>query len=370
MAGLYLHIPFCKQKCTYCDFHFSTKLDNRGEVIDAMVNEIGQRSKVEVGSIYFGGGTPSLLTKSELDKVFEAIYKNYSVDENAEITLEANPDDLSDTTLETLGSSPINRLSIGIQSFDDEVLTWMNRAHRSDEAIRSVKRAQDLGFDNITFDLIFGIPGKEMGYWEEQLHLGIELDVPHLSVYQLTVEERTALHHQVSRGRVRIPSDEDIAAQFLRADEFLARSGYDHYEVSNYAKPGKRATHNTSYWEEEPYIGVGPSAHSYDGVRRRWNIANNREYVRRVNSDESFWEEEELSKKDRFNEYIMTRIRTKWGIDRDLIAENYPEFLESYQAAIAPFIARGMVESVNNQDIPTLEGWLVSDHIASELFIA
>ncbi|MEM1220964.1 MAG: radical SAM family heme chaperone HemW, partial [Bacteroidota bacterium] len=290
MAGIYLHIPFCKQACHYCNFHFSTSLRKKTEMVEALLREIDLRhdylSDRQLRSIYLGGGTPSLLTGSELEQLFERIDQYFTIAPDAEITLEANPDDLSREYLSALAKSPVNRLSIGVQSFFAEDLAFMNRAHTAEEADRCIRLAQDAGFSNMSIDLIYGSPTTPLEHWIQNLEKSIALGVPHLSTYALTVEPKTALEHFVAKGKVPAPKDEHMEEQFMAMLDRLEAAGYEHYEISNWAKPGHYAVHNTSYWQGIPYLGIGPSAHSYDGQSRQWTIANNARYMAGLTDDQ------------------------------------------------------------------------------------
>jgi oxygen-independent coproporphyrinogen III oxidase len=371
---LYLHIPFCRQACHYCDFHFSTSQNNRRELIEAMMQELDRRKSelpaVPLTTIYFGGGTPSLLSAEELNFVFEKINSCFSISENAEITLEANPDDLTASYLQILKQSPINRLSIGIQSFRDADLKWMNRAHTAAEAKAAVKRAQEVGITNITVDLIYGIPGLSLNDWNQNLEEVRQLNVQHLSCYCLTIEPKTALAKFVASGKSN-PVDEVLAsAHFMSLLEFAKQNGYEQYEISNFAKADFIARHNTSYWFGEAYLGIGPSAHSYDGKSRRWNVSNNAMYVKKVAQDEMAFEEERLTERDRFNEYVMTRLRTKWGIRLNEIQQEFGEttaheLLQNVQV----WLESGDMICNENTFVLTEKGRLLADRIAGDLFV-
>lgn len=327
MAGIYVHVPYCRQACTYCDFHFSTLLGNKADLLHAIMAEIeiraGYLREERVDSIYFGGGTPSVMTHSETQTIIGLIGRNFEVSEDAEVTLEANPDDLTPEHLEHLREAGINRLSIGIQSFDDEVLKWMNRSHDAQQAVSSVKYAQKLGFENITVDMIYGIPGKDESYWRHQLEQLLDLKVPHVSSYALTVEKETVLDNWIRKGKASAPDEDMSHRQFMLGSEVLTGAGYEHYELSNFARPGYRAVHNSAYWKSRPYLGVGPSAHSFDGESRQWNVSNNRLYHSAIESGEINHEREDLSTADRLNERIMTSLRTIEGLDMKVIAREF-----------------------------------------------
>lgn len=372
---LYFHIPFCKQACHYCDFHFSTSQKNRTAIVQAMLKELelrkGELPGKELQSVYFGGGTPSVLSQDELQSIFDAIAKDFSIAENAEVTLEANPDDLTPEYLAMLKRTPVNRLSIGIQSFRESDLRMMNRAHTVEEAEMVVKRAQDAGFTNLTVDLIYGIPGLSLEEWQQHLEKINALDVPHFSAYCLTVEPRTALAHLVKTGKVQ-PVDEELASQhFYALAEFAAAQGFEHYEISNLAKPGFIAKHNSSYWFGEPYLGIGPSAHSFDGTTRRWNVANNAQYLRAIAAGEKTFEEEQLNPKERFNEWVMTRLRTLWGLSPEEVMRQFgEEVFRELEKSARPWLLSGHLILANGALVLTVKGRLMADRIASDLFLA
>lgn len=372
MSGIYLHIPFCKQACHYCNFHFSTSLKYKEEVISAMVNEIQMRQEYlqnrRLESIYFGGGTPSLLEKKDLDLLFNQIAKSFNFDENTEITLEANPDDLTKGKLRVLSESKINRLSIGVQTFHDDELKWMNRAHNARESESCIKMAQDFGFENLSADLIFGIPISSHVAWQENIEKLISYDVAHISSYALTVEEGTALGHFVKKGTEKEAKDEWVVEQFQTGIEMFAKAGYEHYEISNFAKPGKYAVHNSNYWKSMPYLGIGPSAHSYDIESRSYNIANNAAYIRGILGGELVLEKEELAADTKYNEYVMTRLRTMWGAKvKDL--EGFGLIYSShFEKTVGKFMKKDWVIYEDAAYTLSSEGKHYADGIASELF--
>jgi len=316
MAGIYLHIPFCKQACYYCDFHFSTSLKHKTPLLEALAKELVLRKNEiaeEIQTIYFGGGTPSILNRDEIDFLLHIIVENYPVSASPEITLEANPDDLSKEKLIDLSKTKINRLSIGIQSFFDEDLIYMNRAHSAKEAQESLKYAKQY-FSNITIDLIYGVPGLTHERWRDNIQKALDLGIPHLSCYALTVEDKTALAGFIQSGKYQ-PLNEELAnEQFQLLCEILHREGYVHYEISNFGLPGYFSQHNSAYWKGVAYLGIGPSAHSYDGQKRSWNVSNNVKYIKALQEDTLPSEIEELSLTDKMNEKIMIGLRTIWGI--------------------------------------------------------
>jgi len=376
MPGIYFHIPFCKQACNYCNFHFSTSLLQRNEMIDSMINELrltrvpspGGNLEV-IDTIYFGGGTPSLLTIAEIMKLLEAVHQYCNVTENAEITLEANPDDINEVRLAEWESIGINRLSIGVQSFKDEDLGWMNRAHNAEQALRCLHLVKDAVFQNYSVDLIYGTPTLSDEEWKKNVQTVIDLNVPHISCYALTVETKTVLHKLISLKKIEDVDAGKQAAQFLLLIDWLADAGYEHYEISNFAKPGYRSKHNCSYWQDEPYIGIGPSAHSFDGVCRRWNVSNNALYIKSLQKNVIPYEEETLTKTQRLNEYIMTSIRTIEGIDLDFIEKRFGKNASRrLQATSKKFIENYKLQTINCKLVLTNEGKLFADGIAADLF--
>lgn len=376
MPGIYLHIPFCKQACHYCNFHFSTSLRHKEEMVAAIVRELELQREYLPGetlsSVYFGGGTPSLLGGDDLERIFSAIDRFWTIAPDAEITLEANPDDLSEEKLAMLRQTPVNRLSIGIQSFSEEDLRFMNRAHTSTEARQCLDRALAAGFEQLTVDLIYGSPTTSDAQWEENIRILLDYEIPHLSCYALTVEPRTALAHFVEKGKVAPVDEEQAARQFEILIDRLTAAGYEHYEISNFARPDRYARHNSSYWLGEPYLGVGPSAHSYNGRGRQWNVANNAKYLRAIQSAENIasqegtlFEKEMLTPAQRYDEYVLTRLRTRWGCRLEDLEEPYRlHFLEKVQ----PWLENGSVRLRSGVFTLTRPGKLLADRIAMELF--
>ena len=374
MAGIYLHIPFCRKACHYCDFHFSTSLALKEKMLWAMKKELQLRAEYipneSIHTIYFGGGTPSVLSRDELMPLFDAMNSLFSIDANAEITLEANPDDLNASTLAELKDTPVNRMSIGIQSFRDEDLILMNRSHSSRQAESAVKRSQDAGFHNLTVDLIYGIPGLDMTSWKHNLDLIFELNVPHFSAYCLTIEEKTAFAQFVRKGIIRPVPDQVSSEQFLLMSEWAVEQGYEHYEVSNFAKPGMRSRHNSAYWSGEAYIGIGPSAHSFDGRSRQWNVSNNHGYVRSLESNDFAPVVELLTPLEQLNEYIMTGMRTSEGIDMGTIQERFHfDFYGTYKSEIERLVENGKAICGDGILALTAKGFLFADRVASDFFV-
>ncbi|MFM9403470.1 radical SAM family heme chaperone HemW [Myroides odoratimimus] len=372
MAGIYIHIPFCKQACHYCDFHFSTSLKKKEEMLAGLKHEMALRQTELDGeiieTIYFGGGTPSILEVDEINDLIQTVYNLFEVNENPEITLEANPDDLDKATLYKLAESRVNRLSIGIQSFYEDDLKMMNRAHNSTEAIECLEIATSL-FDNISIDLIYGIPNMSNERWLSNVQRILDLGIPHISCYALTVEERTALNKLIKKGVIPSPEEEVAHQHFMLLIETLKSNGYIHYELSNFAKSGYYSKNNSAYWLGKKYLGIGPSAHSFDGVHRSWNIANNSLYIKDISEDKLPREIEELNLTDRYNEYIMTGLRTIWGVDLTRVER---EFGKTYHDYLVKLSASFLEEELMHKegDILTIsnKGKFLSDGIASDLF--
>lgn len=372
MAGIYIHIPFCKQACHYCDFHFSTSLKKKDEMVLALAKEIRLRKNEFdneiVETIYFGGGTPSILDVSDLQLLIDEVYNNYSVSENPEITVEANPDDLSEARITALSSTKINRLSIGIQSFFEEDLKLMNRAHNSAEAKKSLEIATKY-FDNISVDLIYGTPGMNNENWLQNIQTVLDLNIPHISSYALTVEPKTALQKFIKQGVVPQPDDAVAHEQFLILVDKLEANGFVHYELSNFGKPDYFSKNNSAYWLGKKYLGIGPSAHSYDGKNRSWNIANNSLYLKALAENKLPNETETLTETDRYNEYIMTGLRTVWGVSLDRIAAEFGENMLQYLLQNAKrYLDDEKLILENNILRTTKKGKFFCDGIASDLF--
>lgn len=372
MSGIYIHIPYCKQKCSYCDFHFSTNLDSKSILIDSINKELILR-KNEINNpletIYFGGGTPSILTEIELQNIFDTIYKHYNTSQIKEITLEANPDDISKEKLNYLKSTPINRFSIGIQSFFEEDLQLMNRAHNALEAEKSIKLVQDYGFDNITIDLIYGSTTTTNSMWKKNLSKAIEMNIPHISSYALTVEEKTVLDYQIKKGITKPTDDNQQNEQFQLLVKTLSENDFIQYEISNFGKKDYFSIHNSNYWKGIPYLGIGPSAHSFNGKQRAWNIANNSKYIKSINENILPQEIETLSEIDRFNEMIMIGLRTIYGIDIKRINEEFSSELVNYfNSEIKQLKSENIITQQNDKIILTPESYFFADGIASRLF--
>ncbi|MCI0751727.1 MAG: radical SAM family heme chaperone HemW [Flammeovirgaceae bacterium] len=375
MAGLYIHIPFCKQACHYCDFHFSTNLDLKTQLVKAIAAEIELQKNYlqaeQLNTIYLGGGTPSLLVEEDFDIIFSTIYKNFGVWPEAEITLEANPDDLTKEKLQMLKRAGINRLSIGIQSFHDSILTFMNRVHNAAEAGNSIANAREAGFSNISIDLIYAVPDQTDSMWLADIEQAIALAPEHISCYSLTIEEKTAFGKWKASGKL-TPVDDEVAARHLiTLVEKLTKAGYEHYEVSNFSKPGFHSQHNSSYWLGDMYLGVGPSAHSYNGFSRQFNLANNHLYLRSMQNHQVPCEIEHLSNANKINEYLLTRLRTKWGVDLTYLKSHLQfDLMKEHGLYVYQLEEKSLAALQANMLTLTSAGLLLADKISSDLFAA
>lgn len=373
MSGIYIHIPFCKQACHYCNFHFSTSLQHKTPLLQAIVAELSLRSNylptTTLQSIYIGGGTPSLLSSAELQTLFDAIARHYHWTPDTEITLEANPDDLSPAYLAQLRRTPVNRLSIGIQSFNDADLQFMHRAHHARQADHCIQAAQDAGFEQLSIDLIYGSPTTTNAVWQANLAQATAYQIPHLSAYCLTVEPRTALHRFVERQQVPAPSDEQAAQQFEMLLQHTAEAGYWHYEISNFCQPEQFARHNTAYWQGKPYLGVGPSAHSFNGSSRQWNVAHNPQYIAAVQAGNLPSEIEQLSPQQQFNEYLLTSLRTMWGCDLAHVAQQFGSSYVRHLQQHLPSLQAHLLPHHTQHLILNTVGKLRADAITADLFV-
>ena len=373
MSGIYIHIPFCKQACHYCDFHFSTNLKKKDEMVLALAKEIEMRKNEFqdeiVETIYFGGGTPSILQIADLKFLIDAVYKNYKVVENPEITVEANPDDLTENRIIELSNNKVNRLSIGIQSFFEDDLQLMNRAHNVEEAKKCLEIATHY-FDNISIDLIYGVPEMSNEKWLQNIETALSFGVPHISSYALTVEPKTALHSFIQKGIIPQPDDEVAQEHFQILVDKLSENGFIHYELSNFGKENYFSKNNSSYWLGKKYIGIGPSAHSYDGKNRGWNVSNNSLYIKSIQENKLPIEIETLTKTDRYNEYIMTGLRTIWGVSFERIEQEFGKtYLDYLNQQAAKFIEDHLLFVDDNILRTTKKGKFLSDGIASDLFL-
>lgn len=374
MAGIYFHIPFCKQACHYCDFHFSTNLAIRSEMVESLRRELRlQRDYLGgemIETIYFGGGTPSLLYSAELQSLMNDTRANFAVSSDAEVTLEANPDDLSPQRLEELMMLGINRLSIGIQSFQNDVLHFLNRAHDSRSALQCVADSRNAGFENISIDLIYAIPGQSEQAWIENVKTAIQLAPEHISAYNLTIEPQTVFGNWSSKGKL-VPVMEDHAARQLELlVAILGDAGYQQYEVSNFCRPGFESKHNSSYWQRKMYLGIGPSAHSYNKESRQYNVRNNHTYVKSLSEGKLPFEKEMLSREDHVNEYLLTTLRTRWGADLKTIRDDYGYDLLSDQRTYVDRLLSQQLATLENDLLKlTPKGKMMADKISSDLFL-
>jgi len=375
MAGIYIHIPFCRQACNYCNFHFSTSLHYKNDFLYALLKEIELQAKANylhgqpIETIYFGGGTPSILQIDELQQIMQQLHQYFIIDSSAEITLEANPDDVTDEKLKGWKQLGVNRLSIGIQSLFEEDLRWMNRAHTAEEAKQVISKARAAGFDSFTVDLIYGTPGLTDEKWLYNLNWVLQQNINHLSCYALTVEEKTPLDKQIRQHQKQDVDAEQQSRQFLILMDHLQQAGFEHYEISNFAKPGYRSKHNSSYWKGVHYLGLGPSAHSFNGSSRQWNVANNQLYIQSLKQDTISFEKEDLTVTQQLNEYIMTSLRLMEGCDLHFISQRFGNDKSvQLKAAAASFENKGLLTTSNEHLILTKEGKLFADSIASDLF--
>lgn len=373
MSGVYIHIPFCKQQCHYCDFHFSTSLKNKDDLLDAIVSEMKIRTPflegTKIRTIYFGGGTPSILSSDEINKLFDHLSNQFDLSDVSEITIEANPDDLTLEKIKAISKTPINRFSIGIQSFQKADLEYMNRAHNVEQAKTSIKNVQDAGWENLTIDLIYGTPTLNNDMWIENMQHVINFNIPHLSAYGLTVEEKTPLFHAIKTGKQKKLDEPKSKTQFEMLMNFMPENGLEQYEISNFAKKGFEAKHNGSYWTDDIYLGLGPSAHSFDGNRRLWNVSNNGKYIKSLQKQKLPLEFEELSEVQRYNEYILTALRTKNGVNFNYIKSRFSPFLVDFFCfSIEKWLFTG--EIIKYEEIYTLskKGKLIADWLSSDLF--
>lgn len=372
MAGIYLHIPFCKKRCIYCDFYSTTSINYKDEYIECLKKEIVLKKKYitdkKIETIYFGGGTPSQLSPQDIESIIQHIYQTYDVADNPEITIEANPDDLKENFVLNLSKTHVNRISIGIQTFNDERLKFLNRRHNSDEAIEAVKMCQNYKFENISIDLIYGFPNEKLNDWEKDIETAISLNVPHISAYHLIYEEGTPIYKMLQKHEFEEIDEDTSLNQFRLLIKKLNDVGYIHYEISNFCKKDKHSRHNTSYWTNKEYIGCGPSAHSYNTKKRFWNISNLYKYIEKVNNNEEFFETEDLDTYTLYNEYVLTSLRTIWGANPYYIKEHFGERLYNYFIKNSEKHMKNKdMENHNNNIRISNEGIFISDSIMSDL---
>ncbi|MGE4586365.1 MAG: radical SAM family heme chaperone HemW [Mangrovibacterium sp.] len=373
MAGIYIHIPFCKTRCYYCDFYKTTNLGMRGDFLTALGKEISQR-QTELGmetvkSLYLGGGTPSVLSGSELEGILNKVFAQYSFCSEPEITLEANPDDLSLPVLKGLLRFGVNRLSLGVQSFDDRDLKTMNRRHSAQQAVKSILLAREAGFSNLSIDLIYGLPEQTLSAWERNLHAAVELPVSHISAYDLSFHEGTVFYKHLKSGKLSKISDELSLAQFKLLRKKLGEAGFEAYEISNFARDGRYSIHNRSYWERKPYLGFGPSAHSYDLETRRWNYPDLKKYLEAIKKGLVYWNYELLRPQDQYNDYLITSLRTKWGINISFLERNFDSrFVRYFYREAGIFTDTGHLIRKDDSFVLSEEGLFISDIIIEKLF--
>ena len=372
MAGIYIHIPFCKRLCHYCDFYFSVSLQRKEEILQALLREMELRREylggTPVKTLYIGGGTPSVCRPDELNRLIGRCMEVWEIDTLDELTVEANPEDLDRAYIRALRNTPVTRLSVGVQSFQNDLLRLMNRRHTGATALRAVRDLQEAGFENLSLDLIYGIPSMTESQWEQDLETALGLAVPHLSAYHLTVEPRTVFGNRMKRGLFRPVDEETGERHYAILEEKTRQAGYAHYEISNFARPGFEALHNSNYWKGEKYIGLGPSAHSYNKVGRRWNVASNKLYLERLEKG-TYYEEETLSLYDRYNEYVMTSLRTARGIDTDLLRKEFgPELSRYFRKEVSAWFGDRQLHEEAGRIFLKSRDFLISDFLISRLF--
>lgn len=373
MSGIYFHIPFCKQKCSYCDFYSTKDANGIGELVKSEIKELILRKDYLkqdlVDTIYFGGGTPSLLGIYDINDLLNSVKRNYNVSDQCEITFETNPDDLTKEYLEGLFDCHVNRLSVGIQSFNDDILKYLGRRHDSRNLNFNIETAKKVGFSNISVDLIFGIPGMELATYLNSIDKVVQLDIQHISAYSLTIAEGTLFYKLRKENKLKEIDEEVLLVQFNSTIDILSEHGFNQYEISNYAKDGYKSRHNCSYWEDVNYLGIGPSAHSYNGFSRQWNISNTRKYCSMLDKDEPFFEVEFLTRKDKFNEYIITGLRTSNGVSRKFINENFEgEIVQHFVKEVFSLLKQELIYPYDDRVVLTRRGILISDYILERLY--
>ena len=374
MASIYIHIPYCKQQCSYCNFHFRISQKDKVEILKCINLELEMRQTYlknkTINTIYFGGGTPSILSKSEIKFILDSISNIYKIKENAEITLECNPDDLTENKLKALKEVGINRLSIGVQSFDDEDLKFMNRSHNATQSENCLKLAQQVGFNNITIDLIYGLPNQNLADWEKNLKKTFAFNIPHFSAYALTVENKTPLKYLVERKKIIPLNEKKVLEQFNTLMDMAAENEFVHYEISNFGKQGCFSKHNTAYWQSKHYLGIGPSAHSYNGKSRSWNVSDNNQYIQKILDRVEGVHQEILSKNQQYNEYIFTSLRTIWGANSETINVQFGiKFQSHFLKEVKKWESKKDIKKTEYTYTLTNSGKFLADAIASDLFI-
>ena len=373
MAGIYIHIPFCKKKCHYCDFYFTINHKNIIKLIDAIKLELELRKKFfkknKIDTIYFGGGTPSMINPDLIGEVIKSIFLKFQLSKKIEITLESNPDDINEKNILKWKKYGVNRISLGIQTLNNESLTFINRNHNRSTSLNAIKMLSD-NFNNYSVDLMYGIPKSSLNIFKNDLNEIIKYNPPHISAYNMTIEKRTVFSHWLKKGIIKVQNENEIINQFLYLTEFLKKKKYIHYEISNFCKPGFSSKHNTSYWKRKKYLGLGPSAHSFDGKARSWNISNNKKYISSINKKNVFHSEEKLSQKMLINEAIMIGVRTMWGIDNNYLTSNLKyDILKKQKLMIQKLIKEKLITVNKAKIITTKKGALVSNYISEKLFV-
>ena len=373
MSGIYIHIPFCTQACHYCDFHFSTSLQTKNKILEAMVKEINHRKeelKTDFKSLYIGGGTPSVLDKIDLEIILGALNNYVSFKTIEELTIEINPEDITQSKLEVYKDLGFNRISIGVQSMEDKFLKWMNRAHNRDQTIKAIQTANKLGFNNFSVDFIYGLPTHLNRDYKKELKELIEFNPSHISCYHLTIEQGTYFGHLKMKNKWKGIEEDKSEEEFLWISKTLRSLNYSHYELSNFCKKGHKSLHNSSYWNQQPYVGIGPSAHSFSIKKRRWNVSNNNQYIESLNIDKPYFEEETLSITDIFNERIMLGLRTENGLDKDFLVQNLSKKqLKVFENKSKSLIKDGLLTQENNKLKVPIKKWLLSEYVSREFFI-
>jgi oxygen-independent coproporphyrinogen-3 oxidase len=374
MAGIYIHIPFCRKRCHYCDFYKTTDFGQKFRLVKSLITELENHSQEladeEIHTVYLGGGTPSVLQVNELNDLLDTIWKNYRLHPNAEITIEANPDDINELKFKAIREIGYNRISIGIQSFADSDLKLMNRRHDSEQAIQAVEIVKNAGFKNISIDLIYGLPNQNLQEWERNVRMAVDLDVQHISAYHLTYHEGTVFYDQLKKGHLKELPDEISLQQFEILIDVLKHAGFEHYEISNFCQPGFYSRHNSSYWKGEKYLGIGPSAHSFDLKSRRWNVSSISKYLEGVENGKSFYEAEILSEQDRYNEYIITGLRTIWGISDQLVSTTFPEkYVVHFRKILKKYLESGHIQEQPERITLSREGLFISDQIMADFMM-
>lgn len=375
MGGIYIHIPFCRQACRYCDFYFTVSTHYQDQFTKSLLKELVLRASDQQGnkmeSLYLGGGTPSLLSHDNLQKIIRQVRDNYNLSENAEISIECNPDDLKASQLRELHQLGFNRISMGIQSFREEDLKLMRRSHSARQALCAVEDASSAGFDNITVDLIYGIPAQTPAMWKKNILRALALPVNHISAYHLTFEAGTVFDHWRKKGKIAPVAEDESVKMYLLLREELGRAGFEHYEISNFAKKGWRSRHNQLYWSGEPYLGFGPSAHSFDGNRRFWNVASLKKYMSSLEEGKKFWEAEELSTRERYHDYLITSLRCSEGANSQIVEDRFgTEMKQFFLEKAACFVDEGQMFQIKNNIAIHPDSWLLADHIMREMFLA